>query len=173
MEGKDTTCTERPSEQNINININTAADENADAIDGDATNDVTTTPVVQRRAPRVSSAHGRLQTLGLRPRAAQSIDAMNIPFEAMEFETRKRSHSAPLTIEATKVANELKRLSDALNFYYTAVKKNHVDGQQLRRHTFSERRRADTVGARQTFHFDYDNYFVDESSETNPSATSL
>ena len=39
-------------------------------------------------------------------------------------ERRQRSHSEPLSLEATKVAKELKRLSDALNFYYKAIKKD-------------------------------------------------
>merc|ERR1712002_1163192 len=96
---------------------------------------------IVRKTPRVSSAHGRLQTLGEEgTKSLSNFDdkSLDIPVESVRVGRRTRSHSAPLTIEQTKVANELKRLSDALNFYYTAVKKEKKD--RFRRHTFGSGR---------------------------------
>jgi len=81
---------------------------------------------------------------------------------------RRRSRSAPLSVEATKVASELKRLSDSLHRTYSnkrQCKKDH------RRHTFGVSRDRETK--RQTFHFDYDKYDYQDGIHSGHSGTSV
>lgn len=138
----------------------------------------------KRRTPRVSSAQGRLQTLTEEGhRSYTNTNLARSRLGTLEQESRQRSQSEPLSLEASKVAKELQRLSDALNFYYKALKRDKVRGR--RRHTVGD---ADAdVGTaaggggnnRRTFHFDYDNYYDDVDGgggggeEGSSNATSL
>lgn len=109
-----------------------------------------------RPLKHVQSAAGRLQcsqngsdknksTSSLVQQAAVS----DLKVSSVEF--RRRSRSAPLTLEATKIAQELTRLSDLLNVQYT-VKNRAIS--RVRRHTFG----TSNEHERRSFHFDYSNY---------------
>lgn len=96
------------------------------------------------------SAAGRLQD-----QKYQSDNNLKIS-EANEFsiDHRRRSSSAPLSVEAVDVADELTRLSDKLAQSYIRQKNSLTN--RIRRHTFGSPR--DNENERRSFHFDYQNY---------------
>ena len=96
------------------------------------------------------SAAGRLQD-----QKYQSANNLKIS-DANEFsiDHRRRSSSAPLTVEAISVADELTRLSDKLTQSYILQKTSITN--RIRRHTFGSPK--DKENERRSFHFDYQNY---------------
>ena len=82
----------------------------------------------------------------------------NIEVSDPEF-NRRRSRSAPISLEAACVATELKRLSDSLHTMYSSFKKK--SRRQNDSHAIGE-----STSKRESFHFDYDKY-PDTGLETN------
>lgn len=109
--------------------------------------------------PYVQSASGRLQDYTSRKKGdkSKSVADLSTPnaLRISSFETRRRSRSVPLSLEATQVASELKRLSDTFNRRYSTRRVGSAGNPRNRRHTFAT---SKDVENRRSFHFDYENY---------------
>ena len=96
------------------------------------------------------SAAGRLQD-----QKYQSANDLKVSDpNDLNVNQRRRSRSAPLTVEASIVASELTRLSDMLAQNYILSKSSI--SSRIRRHTFGSPK--DKENERRSFHFDYQNY---------------
>ena len=119
------------------------------------------------RQPKTAS--GRLQNIKEDEKQKSALNLSRSLLENSDGEFRRRTRSAPLTLEVANVASELKRLSDSLHRTYSAKKGKK---QLSRRHTF------DIPGEkndekRRTFHFDYDNYEENGPIPLDRSGTSV
>lgn len=101
----------------------------------------------------VKSATGRLQDLDGKYQSASNLDGVPSELRASTIDERRRTKSAPLTIEAVNVAEGLTQLSDKLTQKYTAKKPSIAS--RIRRHTFGS---PNETHDRRSFHFDYQNY---------------
>ena len=115
------------------------------------------------------TASGRLQNIEEDEKQKSALSLSRSLFENSDGEFRRRSRSAPMTLEVAKVASELKRLSDSLHRTYSASKGKK---QRSRRHTFDVPGEKDD-GKRKTFHFDYGNYEENGSIPLDRSGTSV
>ena len=99
-----------------------------------------------------------------RLRGRSERGTLNIEINALTEETRQRSRSAPLTIEAVEIASELKRRSD--NFFNTYIKRSPSNGSKYKRPKFQDKQRR--LSDRRSFHFDYDKYSEDKKVTFRP-----
>jgi len=100
----------------------------------------------------VKSAAGRLQDQDGKYKSASSLDGTPAELKVSCVEERRRTRSAPLTVEAVSVAQGLNHLSDILTQRYTAKRPSVAN--RMRRHTFGSPNEIE----RRSFHFDYQNY---------------
>ena len=98
------------------------------------------------------SAAGRLQDE--KYKSTNDMTRSSSELSVSDIMPRRRSRSAPLTLEASIVATELTRLSDALTTKYTLQKVSVLN--RIRRHTLASPNEREHD--RRSFHFDYHNY---------------
>eukprot|EP00111_Clytia_hemisphaerica_P000173 TCONS_00000426-protein len=116
------------------------------------------------------SAAGRLQDE--KYKSTNDMVKSSSELSVNDIMPRRRSRSAPLTLEASIVATELTRLSDALATKYTLQKVSVLN--RIRRHTLASP--SEREHDRRSFHFDYHNYqnlqienlTIEEGEETPP-----